>query len=90
MRNNSICYSFYGQKVNDSAATFIYESLHVLQSVKTVSFKLASLFELLLPLSGDIEVCPGPTRRDIPELDALLKAEGLHIFHQTVRGINGI
>ena len=89
MRNNSICYSFYGQKVNDSAATFIYESLHVLQSVKTVSFNLASLFELLLLQSGDIEVYPGPKPRDIPELDALLK-DGLHIFHQTVRGINGI
>ena len=40
--------------------------MYVLQNVKTVSS--ASLFEHLLLLSGDIEVCPEPTR-EIPELD---------------------
>ena len=41
--------------------------MYVLQNVKTVSS--ASLFEHLLLLSGDIEVCPEPTTREIPELD---------------------
>lgn len=89
MKSSLFCYSFHSEEINDNPATFIYESLHVLQSVKTVSFNLASLFELLLLLSGDIEVYPGPKPRDIPELDALLK-DGLHFFHQTVRGINGM
>ena len=41
--------------------------MYVLQNVKTVSSAL--LFEHLLLLSGDIEVCPEPTTREIPELD---------------------
>ena len=61
--------------------------MYVLQNAKTVSFNPGSLFELLLLLSGDIEVCSGPTTREIPELDALLKAKSLHIFHQNVRGL---
>ena len=36
---------------------------------------------------GDTEVCPGPTPREIPELDALLEAKGLYIFHQNVKGL---
>ena len=64
--SNSVCYSFHSEEVNDKTATFIYESMYVLQNVKTVSS--ASLFEHLLLLSGDIEVCPEPTR-EIPELD---------------------
>ena len=67
-------------------AILIYES-YVLQNVKSVSFNPASLFELLLLLSGDTEVCPGSTPREIPELDTLLKAKGLHIFIQTGRGL---
>ena len=59
----------------------------MLQKVKTVSFKPASLFEILLLLSGDIEICPGPTPREIPELDSSLKAKVLHIFHQNMRGL---
>ena len=78
--SNSVCYSFHGKEINDNAATLIYESLYALQKVKTVSFNPASL------LSGNTEICPGPTPREIPELDALLKAKGLHIFHQNVRG----
>ena len=41
--------------------------------------------ELLLLL--DIEVCPGTRSRKIPELDALMKMKGLHIFHQNLRGL---
>ena len=82
------CYSFHHEEINDNAATFIYESLHILQKVKTVKrFKPASLFELFLLLSGDIEIFPGRTPREIPKLDALLKAKGKHIFHQNVRGL---
>ena len=61
--------------------------MYVLLNVKTVSFNPASLFELLLLLSGDIEACPGPTPREIPELDKSLKAKGLHIFHENLRGL---
>ena len=45
------------------------------------------MFELLQLISGDIEICLGPTPREIPELDTLLKAKGLHIFHQNMRGL---
>ena len=40
----------------------------------------------MLP-SGDIEVCHGSTPREIPKLDAFMKAKGLHIFHQNVRKV---
>ena len=53
----SVCYSFDGKEVNVNAA---------LQNVKTVRFNPASLFELLLLLSSDIEVFPGPTPSEIP------------------------
>ena len=44
--------------------------------------------QLLLLLSGDIELCPGPDgQRLIPELASLLKEKGMHIFHQNVRGL---
>ena len=75
--NNSVCYCFHSEEVNDNAGTFIYESFCVFVNVKPVSFNPASLFKLLLLPSGDIEVCPGPTPREIPELDALLKEKGL-------------
>ena len=87
MTSNSVYYSFNDEEINDNGATFIYESLYILQKVKIVSFNPTSLFELLLLLSGDIEICSGPTSREIPELDALLKAKGLHIFQQNVRGL---
>ena len=86
MTSNSVCYSFNVEEVNGNAVTFIYESLFVLQNVKT-NFNPASLFELLQLISGDIEICLGPTPREIPELDTLLKAKGLHIFHQDMRGL---
>ena len=65
LTSNSFCYNFHGDKVNGNAATFSYESLYVLLNAKTVSFNPASSFDLLLLLSGDIEVCPGASR--IPE-----------------------
>ena len=75
MKSSLFCYSFHSEEINDNPATFIYESLHVLQKVKTVSFKPASLFKLLLLLSGEIEICAGPNPREIPALDVLLKAK---------------
>ena len=75
MTSSLFCYSFHSEEINDNPATFIYESLHVLQNVKTVSFKPASLFKLLLLLSGEIEICAGPNPREIPALDVLLKAK---------------
>ena len=44
------------------------------------------MFEPLLLLRVDIEVCPRPTTSEIPDLDALLKAKALQIFCQNVRG----
>ena len=76
--SNSVCYSFHGEEINDNAATFIYEPLYVLRKVKAVSFKPVSLFELWLLISGDIKICPGPSPREISELDALLKAKVVH------------
>ena len=87
VRSNSVCYSFHGEEINDNAATFIYEPLYALQKVKAVSFKPSSLFELLLLISGDIKICPGPSPREISELDALLKAKVLHLFRQNMWGL---
>ena len=56
--NNSVCYSFHGEEINDNAATFIYESSYVLRKLKTVSFNPASLFEFLLLLSGNFVLEP--------------------------------
>ena len=64
---SAVCYSFHGEEINDNAATFIYESLYVLQEVKAVSFNPVLLFELLLLLGGDIEICPVLTPREIPD-----------------------
>ena len=87
MKSNSVCNNFHVKEVNGNAATFIYELLQVLQNVKTLSFSLASLLELLLLLSGDTEVCHGPRPKKIPEVDTLMKTKGLHVFNQNVRGL---
>ena len=38
-------------------------------------------------MCGDIETCPGPNGRHIPEMESLLTNKGLTIFHQNVRGL---
>ena len=82
--SNKVCYSFHGEGVNNNTATFIYESFFITEC-KTVNFNPVSLFELLLLLTRNVEIFPGPTPREILDLDALLKGNGLHIFHQNVR-----
>ena len=84
MTSNKVCHSFHGEGVNSNTATFIYESLFIIEC-KTVNFNPVSLFELLLLLTRNVEIFPGPTPREILDLDALLKVNGLHIFHQNVR-----
>ena len=44
VKSSSVFYSFQGKEVNYNAATFIYESLYVLQNVKTVSLNPSLLF----------------------------------------------
>ena len=56
------------------------KSLFQLQTSKILSLKPKPVLQLLLLLSGDIELCPGP-ERSIPELEALLNLRGMHVFH---------
>ena len=46
-----------------------------------------SLICLLILLCGDVERCPGPNDRCLPELIDLLKSRGISMLHQNVRGL---
>ena len=90
LKANSVCYSFYSEESSDLHVTYTYESFYQVLSKKFViplNHSKVSC-QLLLLLSGDIELCPGPDgQRLIPELASLLKEKGMHIFHQNVRGL---
>lgn len=46
------------------------------------------MLQILLILSGDIEICPGPVgERFSPETQRLVNLRGLKIFHQNLRGL---
>lgn len=82
--SNSVCYSFYGEEVEDVENTYITESMFVIQRCKVIKFKPKVTFEFLLILSCDIETCPCPAQRSIPELESSLSCRGMYIFHQNV------
>ena len=63
--------------------SFMFPSLWVVQRQIWLKPRKGYLFMLLL-LCGNVETCPGP-----PELSHLLKAKGIKIFHQNVRGLLG-
>ena len=90
MKVNSSCYSFKGEEVKDVSATFIYESLYCgIHEKKAVRYQSQLAIQMLLLLSGDVEVYPGPTDRFIPELEQISKLRGFHLLHQNVRGLLG-
>ena len=42
---------------------------------------------LILLLAGDVDTCPGPTDRVLPEMDSIFSKKGLKLFYQNVRGL---
>ena len=74
----------------DLKVSFTYESLFIIQQTQAVQERRKVAFEILLLLSGDIELCPGPVnQRSIPGLVNLLGQKGMNILHQNVRGLFG-
>lgn len=41
----------------------------------------------MLLMDGDMEICPGPNGRHIPEIVSLLRRKGVKIFHENVKGL---
>ena len=64
--------------------SFVYTSLWQYNLERQVIYRRKYFLRVLLLLSGDIEMCPGPS---VPELGNLLKVKGLSMFHQNVRGL---
>ena len=60
--SDSVCYSFDFGLIDDVPVMYVYESLFQLQTSKILSLKPKLALQLLLLLSGDIELCPGPER----------------------------
>ena len=90
---DSVCYSInYGELVNgvvDGSNILISESLWQFNLEKGIRPHLKVAVQLLLLLCGDVETCPGPDRRNIPELEELVKLRGFKSFHLNVRGLWG-
>ena len=84
--SDSVCYSFDFGLIDDVPVMYVYESLFQLQTSKILPLKPKLALQLLLLLSGDIELCPGP-ERSIPELEALLNLRGMHVFHHNIRNL---
>ena len=81
--SDSVCYSFDFGLIDDVPVVYVYESLFQLQTSKILSLKPKLALQLLLLLSGDIELCPG-LERSIPELEAILNLRGMHVFHHNI------
>ena len=65
---------------------FLYQSIW--QYNVQCSIKLRPTYALILLLSGDIEICPGPEcERQLPEAERLVNLRGCKFFHQNVRGL---
>ena len=88
---SSVCYSFYGEEAIDLSQTYVCQSLWCFQQMNGVQVGRKVDLQLLLLLSGDIEVCPGPENEHIlndnPELIHLVKQKGLKCFHLNVRSL---
>ena len=87
VHSDSVCYSFGYSFVGiteEIQPLLVFESIFTLQSSKCLSLKPKLALQLLLLLSGDVEICPGPIR-SIPE--SLLSSRGMHIFHQNIRNL---
>ena len=73
--------------LHGSRETFITTSVFVYKSSKSFIYlhrhhRRKSLFNMLLLLSGDIEVCPGPTN-----IESFYKRKGIKFVHQNICGL---
>ena len=85
----STCYSLHGEDVVQPEGSYFASTLWV-HYRGNVNFRLKCMSQILLILSGDIELCPGPeVTYNIPELDDLYSSKGIKIVHQNIRGLLG-
>ena len=88
---SSVCYVFHGEEAIDPNQTLVYQSLWCYQQIYDAQVGRKVDLQLLLILSGDVELCPGPECGDClninPELECLIKQRGLKCFHLNVRGL---
>ena len=88
---SSVCYSFHGEVAADPKQTLICQSMWCYQQRYGIQVGRKVDLQLLLLLSGDIELCPGPESgnclNDYSELDCLMKQRGLKCFHLNVWGL---
>ena len=57
---NSVCYSFYGDSVEETAESFIVQSIYQYKQERILFIRPKHSLKLLLLLAGDVEICPGP------------------------------
>ena len=69
----------------ETVESYTYPTLWMLKQDNKLFIRSSSFVSVLLILSGDIELNPGP--RSMPELTKLLRCKGIKIFHQNVRGL---
>ena len=88
---SSVCYLFHGEVAADPKQTLICQSVWCYQQRYGIQVGRKVDLQLLLLLSGDIELCPGPESGNClnhySELDCLMKQRGLKCFHLNVRGL---
>ena len=86
---NSCCYSFKGEHVKDSATTGINECLFQYIQDKPLHFRRNNdnLIQILLLISGDVELCPGPMNDFENEQEKFLNRTGMKCLHLNVRGL---
>ena len=87
LKANSACYSFNGEDVGDINATFVNESLFLLLQEKAILPRCKVAVQILLLLSGDVELCPGPVNSFETKQESFLNRPGIKCLHLNVRGL---
>ena len=86
---NSICYSFRSsnvQGVEEVDVSYIYPSIWQFNHMYGVRLRRKTALQLILLLSGDIEICPGPIQ-EWSEIPHLTNCRGMKCFHLNTRGL---
>ena len=85
---NSVCYSLLNWDSTDVHCLHIYSSLWVCGVHRSCCLRSKYLWiTLVLLLCGDIEINPGPTDRNIPEISEITQTRGINFFHLNIRGL---
>ena len=72
----------------ENSYIYIYHSTWQYNLQCGIKFQPTYALQLILLLSGDIEICPGPEcERQLPEAERLVNLRGCKIFHQNVRAL---